>query len=248
MSVETSIVVPTLDHAATLGPTLERLNRIVAASGASTEVLVVDAGSRDGTLEIAAEAADAYPLLHMRLLVQDRGQSGFGTVLRLGMAYATGRFIVVVMPDARDPLELIPKMVSELRSGAHLVLCSRYGEGGGSGVPRRFALYQSIYRRSVRALLGVDIPDSTYGFRAFSRTFVQALGITGRRFAVCSEITFKVILAGGRTVRVEGAPARPDAARAVALSAGQRARRLRGNAGPRDPAPAGPALVLSRAQ
>ncbi len=212
MSVETSIVVPTLDHAATLGPTLERLNHVIAASGAAAEVLVVDAGSHDGTLEVAAELADRYPLLHLRLLVQDRGQSGFGTVLRLGMAYATGRFVVVVMPDARDPLELIPKMLAELRSGAHLVLCSRYGDGDGeveSGVPRRFVLYQSLYRRAIRLLLGVDVPDSTYGFRAFSRTFVQALGITGRRFAVCSEITFKVMLAGGKTVRVQGAQTGP---------------------------------------
>lgn len=211
MSVETSIVVPTLDHEATLGETLEQLNHVVAASGAATEVLVVDAGSRDATLEIAARAADRYPLLHLRLLVQEREHSGFGTVLRLGMAYATGRFCVVVMPDARDPLELVPKMLAELRSGAHLVLCSRYGASGGAdaGVPRRFVVYQAIYRRAIRALLGVDIADSTYGFRAFNRTFVQALGITGRRFAVCSEITFKVILAGGRTVRVEGAQSGP---------------------------------------
>jgi dolichol-phosphate mannosyltransferase len=208
LNVETSIVIPTLDHAATLAATLERLNRVVAATGAPAEVVVVDAGSRDSTLEVAAECADRYPLLHLRLLVQERGQSGFGTVLRLGMAYANGRFVVVVMPDARDPLELIPKMLVELRAGAHLVLCSRYGDGGQAadrGIPRRFAVYQAIYRRAIRLLLGVDIPDSTYGFRAFSRAFVQALGITGRRFAVCSEITFKVILAGGRTVRVEGA-------------------------------------------
>jgi glycosyltransferase involved in cell wall biosynthesis len=211
VSVETSIVIPTLDHASTIGPTFERLNRVVAASSSATEVLIVDAGSRDETLEIAAELADCYPLLHTRLLVQDREQAGFGTVLRLGMAYATGRFIVVVMPDARDPLELIPKMVAELRSGAHLVLCSRYGDNAlpAGGVPRRFAVYQSLYRRAIRTLLGVDIPDSTYGFRAFSRTFVQALGITGRRFSVCSEITFKVILAGGRTAWIQGAQSGP---------------------------------------
>jgi dolichol-phosphate mannosyltransferase len=211
VSFETSIVIPTLDHAPTIGATLERLNHVVAASSSATEVLIVDAGSRDATLDVAAEYADRYPLLHVRLLVQSREHSGFGTVLRLGMAYATGRFVVVVMPDARDPLELIPKMLGELRSGAHLVLCSRYGDDDAatSGVPLRFAVYQSLYRRAIRALLGVDIPDSTYGFRAFSRTFVQALGITGRRFAVCSEITFKVILAGGRTTRVEGAQSGP---------------------------------------
>jgi hypothetical protein len=127
------------------------------------------------------------------------------------MAYSQGRYCVVVMSDARDPLELIPDMLTELRGGAHLVLCSRYEgeEPEAAGVPRRFVAYQSLYRRAIRLLLGADIPDSTYGFRAFNRTFVQALGIAGRRFSVCSEITFKVLLAGGTTVRVPGAPSGP---------------------------------------
>jgi glycosyltransferase involved in cell wall biosynthesis len=211
VSVETSVIIPTLDDERTLGATVQQLNQVMAASGATAEVLIVDAGSHDGTLELAGELADRYPLLHMRLLVQDRTQSGFGTVLRLGMAYAQGRFCVVVMPDARDPLDLVPKMLSELRDGAHLVLCSRYESPDGriSFLPRRFAVYQSLYRRAIRVLLGIDIPDSTYGFRAFNRTFVQALGITGRRLAVCSEITFKVLLAGGKTVRLPGAPTGP---------------------------------------
>jgi dolichol-phosphate mannosyltransferase len=210
VSVETSVIIPTLDDAPTLGETVAKLNQVLAASGSTAEVLVVDAGSTDTTLELAGELADRYPLLHMRVLEQDRSQSGFGTVLRLGMAYSQGRFCVVVMPDARDPLELVPEMIRELRGGAHLALCSRYESSEGrANLPRRFALYQSLYRRAIRFLLGVDIPDSTYGFRAFNRTFVQALGITGRRMSVCPEITFKVLLAGGKTVHVPGVPAGP---------------------------------------
>lgn len=210
MKLETSILIPTLDDASTIKPTIEMLNTVTAAAGAPAEVLVVDAGSRDGTLELAAELADRFPLLHMRLLVQDRDHSGFGSVLRLGMAYAQGRFCVVLMPDARDPLELIPKMISELRGGADLVLCSRYEDGTRApGIPRRFAIYQSLYRRAIKLLLRVDIPDSTYGFRAFNRTFVQALGISGQRLSVCPEITFKVLLSGGRTERVQGVPTGP---------------------------------------
>ena len=210
MSFETSIVIPTLDDAATLGATLERLNRVIASTSAAAEVLIVDAGSRDGTLDKAAELADRYPLLHTRVLVRDRAPSGFGSLVRLGVAYAQGRFCVLVMPDARDPLELIPTMVNELRAGAHLVLCSRYeGNDATPNLPRRFVVYQRIYRRAIRLLLGVDISDSTYGFRAFNRTFVQALGLTGRRMSVCSEITFKVLLAGGKMERVQGGPTGP---------------------------------------
>jgi glycosyltransferase involved in cell wall biosynthesis len=211
VTVETSVVIPTLDDAATLGETVERLNRHLAATSAAAEVLIVDAGSTDGTLQVAGELADRYPLLHMRVLVQDRREAGFGDLLRLGVAYASGRFCVIVMPDARDPLELVPKMLGELRGGAHLVLCSRYESADVSprNLPWRFRAYQGLYRRAVRWTLGADVPDSTYGFRAFNRTFVQALGLTGHRMSVCSEITFKVLLAGGETRRLPGAPTGP---------------------------------------
>jgi hypothetical protein len=90
------------------------------------------------------------------------------------------------------------------------VLCSRYESSPNSeNLPRRFVIYQRLHRRAVRLLLGVDIPDSTYGFRAFQRTFVQAVGVSASRMAVCSEITFKVLLAGGKTTRVRGGPTGP---------------------------------------
>jgi dolichol-phosphate mannosyltransferase len=208
--VETSVLVPTLEDDATLAATLRDLNNVVVATGVATEVIVVDAGSRDGTLAIASQMADELPLLHMRILVQDKQQSGFGRLIRLGMAYAQGRHCFIVMPDARDPLEQLPKMLAELRKGAHLVLCSRYeDEVTSTRVPARFRAYQSLYRRAIRASLGEDIPDSTYGFRGFNRTFVQALGLTSGSFAVCPEITFKVMLAGGEVRRVPGAQAAP---------------------------------------
>jgi glycosyltransferase involved in cell wall biosynthesis len=208
--VETTVLVPTLEDAATLGPTLDELNRVVVATGVATEVIVVDAGSRDGTLAVAAQMADALPLLHMRILVQERGQSGFGRLVRLGMAYANGRHCFIVMSDARDPLEQLPNMLAELRKGTHLVLCSRFeSRAGGRAVPLRFRVYQWIYRRAIRTVLGEDISDSTYGFRGFNRTFMLALGLTARSFAVCPEITFKVLLAGGKIAHVPGTPSGP---------------------------------------
>jgi dolichol-phosphate mannosyltransferase len=183
----------------------------MATTNSATEVLIVDAGSRDSTLEVAAECADRLPLLHVRILVQNRGQAGFGGLLRLGTAYARGRHCVVVMPDARDPLELVPEMLQKLGEGAHLVLCSRYEQTDGepTTIPRRFRAYQAIYRRAVRILVGVDMPDSTYGFRAFNRTFVQALGLHSNRLSVCPEMTFKVVIAGGSIARVPGTQTAP---------------------------------------
>jgi hypothetical protein len=91
------------------------------------------------------------------------------------------------------------------------VLCSRFDDAvdDDTKVPARFRLYQYVYRHVIRFALGYDIPDSTYGFRAFHRPFVQALGLTAHSFAVCPEITFKVLLAGGTVERVPGAQRAP---------------------------------------
>ena len=176
------------------------------------------------------QLADRLPLLHTRVLVQDRAQSGFGSVLRLGIAYAAGRFCVTLMPDARDPLELIPKMITELRAG--LTWCSALGTTGSrcgrQDLPWRFRhLPDGCTSRAIKLLLGVDIPDSTYGFRAFNRTFVQALGISGRRMSVCSEMTFKVCSpARSRRVRCPGRQTGPMVREQSKFRLGERAGRV----------------------
>jgi hypothetical protein len=52
--------------------------------------------------------------------------------------------------------------------------------------------------------LGQSLPDSTYGFKLFDRVLVMALGASSNRFNLSSEITLKVLLAGGKIVFVSG--------------------------------------------
>ena len=210
------------------------------------EVIVVDAGSRDGTLELAAELADRFPLLHMRILVQDRDR----TRLRLRRAARDGLRPGPLLRRSSCPTRATRstccrRCSSELREGAHLVLCSRYEERARRR--ERAARASASTSRSTGArsgsLLGYDIPDSTYGFRAFHRTFVQALGLSAHSLAVCPEITFKVLLAGGKVVACR-------ARRPGRWCARSRSSRLRNElaATPRRcrarPAPRRPALVL----
>ena len=109
--------------------------------------------------------------------------------------------------DGSDPVDLIPKMVTELRKGCQLVICSRYidPQHGPAGTGR-YRLYQTVYRRAIRLLLSQEITDSTNGFRAFDRAFVQSIGLTSTKFSVCPEMTFKTLLAGGTIAYVPGQP------------------------------------------
>ena len=65
---ELSIVVPTRDEVSSLEAVLEELHTVVIGSGFSTEVIVVDDASRDGTLDLAKRLAVELPLLHLTVL------------------------------------------------------------------------------------------------------------------------------------------------------------------------------------
>lgn len=204
---ELSVIIPTLNDATLLPLTVERLHAVAGQSGIATEIVLVDGGSTDSTVEVASELVDEYSLLHGRVLVRARGREalGFGSMVRYGLAYSTGRFCALVAADGTDPVDVLPDMVRELRAGKQLVICSRYAESD-ARVSKRFRWYQSVYRKTVRLGLGAEISDSTNGFRAFDRKYIQALGLSSNRFSVCPEITFKVLLSGGELAFVAGQP------------------------------------------
>jgi dolichol-phosphate mannosyltransferase len=204
---ELSIVVPCRNDAPVLVETLDAIHRVVTHNSLSVETLIVDDDSQDDTVAVATEAAHRFPALHVRVLVRKRLQRGLGGVLRYGMAFADGRFCALVSSDGQDPVELLPVFLRHLRSGKHLVQCSRYlREEDAAAVPLKYRSYQKIYRALSRVLLGTNAVDTTYGFRAFDRIFIQALGLSARKFNVCPEMTFKVMLCGGAIEYIPGKP------------------------------------------
>jgi hypothetical protein len=62
----------------------------------------------------------------------------------------------------------------------------------------------SIPLGQTRYGLGIPFPDTTYAFRAFDVRFVRKLGLKSGGFEISPEITFKVVLAGGRVGEVSG--------------------------------------------
>jgi dolichol-phosphate mannosyltransferase len=207
---ELSIIVPCLNQEQTLPLAISRLNDVITQASLDAESIILDDESGDDTLNVAANLIDEYPSLHIRVFHRVRRRRGFGAVVRYGMAHATGRYCAFVSADGLDPVHLIPEFVKRLRSGAQHVQCSRYSRSEDKRlIPFKFRVYQSLYRRSLRVLLGRDVQDSTYGFRAFDRVYVQALGVTSNRFNLCPEILFKVMLSGGKAEHVPGSPAVP---------------------------------------
>jgi glycosyltransferase involved in cell wall biosynthesis len=170
-------------------------------------LLVIDDGSEDATVGEAQRLAEEYPNLHVRIFARETLPLSFGGMIRFGMAHASGRYCAIVSADATDPVGLLPEMLKRLRSGTTMVLCSRYIRPEDTRrVGRTYRIYQQIYRKLAKALLNQEVTDSTYGFRAFNRQYIQAVGASANRFNIFPEMTFKVLGSGGTIEYLSGAP------------------------------------------
>lgn len=204
---ELTVLIPAQNEAYVIERCLELLQSVIVQESISAEVVIVDDGSDDGTGEVVAKLSHRLPELHMRVLERTSGRRGYGALVRFGLAHSAGRYCVLVAADGSDPVALIPKMLGELRRGCQLVICSRYiDRKGGATVTVRYRVYQHIYRRAIRVLLGREITDSTNGFRAFDRAYVQSMGLTSANFSICPEMTFKTLVSNGQIAYVPGQP------------------------------------------
>jgi glycosyltransferase involved in cell wall biosynthesis len=158
-----SVIVPTLNEAANLPHVLPFIPLWV------DEVIIVDAGSSDGTAEVALELLpDAIVLTELR--------KGKGRALCTGFENATGDFIVAMDADgSTDPRE-IPAYIGALVAGADLAKGSRFMQGGGTDdMELHRNLGNKLLTFTVNRLFKGHYSDLCYGYFAFRRDALPSL-------------------------------------------------------------------------
>lgn len=171
-----SIVVPCYNEAESLPCFLKALEE----TGLSWELVLVDDGSKDGTLALARDlcARDA----RVKLLSLSRN-SGKEAALLAGLLHARGDLVAVMDADMQDPPSLLPQMLRVLReTGCDCVATRRVTRRGEPPVRSFFAraFYRAVNRVSV-----VRVEDGVRDFRVMRRGMVDALLTLGevRRFS-----------------------------------------------------------------
>ena len=190
--LDLSIIIPTLNEAGNIGPLVTRCRSTISGLGLNAEILVVDGGSQDGTVQEATDAGGR--------VIQQQGR-GYGGALRTGFAAARGRHVQTMDSDLSHEPEVIVSLW-EARDRADIVIASRYVPGGGGEMPVTRAVLSRILNVVFTKAFRLGIHDISSGFRLYRRSALQQITFHASDFDVLEEILILIANQGGTLTEV----------------------------------------------
>lgn len=164
-----SVVIPIFNEEEILPELLRRLTVVLAKLDGSAELIFVDDGGTDRSLEILR----AYHEQDERICYLSLARNfGHQTAVTAGLNFARGQAVIVLDGDLQDPPELIPNMIEKWRQGCQIVYALRRQRRKESWLKRFSA---RVFYRVLRKLASVDIPADTGDFCLLDRSVVDVL-------------------------------------------------------------------------
>jgi dolichol-phosphate mannosyltransferase len=184
------IVLPAYNEEAALEKLIVAISVAMQASGLKYEIIVVNDGSNDRTLEIARNCGTALPVQ----VIDHVQNKGLGEALKSGLKRAaelcnSEDVIVTMDADNTHPPDLIPTMISKIEEGYDLAIASRFVTGA-----KEYGLssHRKVLSRGASILMRTLFPtknvkDYTCGYRAYRATVLQnAFAVYGETF-ICEK-------------------------------------------------------------
>jgi len=162
------------------------------------ELLIVDGGSTDGTIEYAKE--HGYDLF-----VQQ--QKGVGAALNEAVRRVTGDIVIIYAPDGSFETDKIPVMVEKIRSGYDIVNVTRYGYGARSHDDNLFtSVGNRVFTGMANLLFGrqFHFTDFLYTYLAFRRTLIQELALDTTLMTWGQVLLLRAIKRGRKIIEIPG--------------------------------------------
>ena len=187
-----SVIIPVYNERFLVRELVHRVLAVDVPEIRQLEVVIIDDGSRDGSLEILRQLAVEHPD-RIRLLEQGRNQ-GKGAAIRRGIAEATGDLVLFQDADLEyDPRDYGRLVRPFLEDGADVVYGSRFLPSD-----RRRVLYfrHTLGNRFLTLLSNwftdLDLTDMETCYKVFRAPLIKSLPIRSNDFAMEPEITAKV--------------------------------------------------------
>ncbi|HTM18954.1 MAG TPA: dolichyl-phosphate beta-glucosyltransferase [Kofleriaceae bacterium] len=174
-TIELSVIVPAYNEEQRIAPTLASVDDYLAASGITYEIVVVDDGSRDGTVALVEEIARKRPAIRCIPTKPNRGK---GHAVRVGMLGAVGAIRLMCDADGSIPAFEIPRVVNPIRMGeVDIAIGSRRADGAqvGRKQPWYRRAWSRVANQVVQRVLVRGVRDTQCGFKAFSAEAAVAI-------------------------------------------------------------------------
>jgi len=184
-----SIVMPCLNEEQTVAVCVRKAISWLERAGLHGEVIVVDNGSSDRSVELATEAGAR--VVHER-------RRGYGQTYLRGFTEARGEFIVMGDSDDTYDFSDLSALIEPLKHGADMVVGNRFAGGISRGAMPWAHRYigSPIINFVIRLFFGTRIGDSQSGLRAFRRSVPERLQLRSGGMELASEMIVSAARAG----------------------------------------------------
>jgi len=192
-----SVVVPVFNSEGSLVALIDRLDNVLKKMTDEFEVLLVNDGSQDHSMEIIRELVEKFDWVHGINLMRNYGQHN---ALLAGIRQAKYKIIVTLDDDLQNPPEEIPKLVAKLNQGFDVVFGKPNKEQ--HGLLRNLA--SQVTKLVLKRAMGANVARNVSAFRAFRTSLRDAFdGYRG------PYVSIDVLLTWG-TTRFAAIPVRHD--------------------------------------
>lgn len=170
-----SVIIPAHNEADRLPATIRTIANYLGHKKYSSEIIVVENGSTDGTEAVAWEAlhyAKQWSRVTCGVLCSKQGK---GAAVKAGMLWAEGTYRYMCDVDLSTPITVLPKLFAPMRDGADVVIASREAAGARRiDEPARRHITGRVFSALTHPLLP-GINDTQCGFKLFTETAARQL-------------------------------------------------------------------------
>ncbi len=167
-----SIIIPAHNEEARLPPSLEKIDHFLKTQSFDAEVIVVENGSIDRTVEVAQAFAETHPYVR----VIEAAVRGKGLAVMVGMLAAHGDYRFICDADLSMAIEDIVQFLPPHINGHDIIIASREGKGANRvGEPEFRHLIGRINNLIIKLTILRGFEDTQCGFKMFSREAAEDL-------------------------------------------------------------------------
>ena len=164
-----SIVAPCYNEAGVIDVFLQEMFDVLKRLGRDFEIVFINDGSRDNTLDVLIEKAKVHDEIRVLNLTRNFGKEA---ALTAGIDYAQGEVVVPIDVDLQDPPELILDFVREYEAGYDVVVGKREDRTTDTAAKR---LSAEFFYKMHNKISDIQIPQNVGDYRLMSRRVVEAL-------------------------------------------------------------------------